>query len=182
MKNEKRLLEAIISEIEKEHPHLKKAGGLNDFNQLLNPCTTEKIVEYIKTARFFINPFVGDPLFKNVKLDFTSIYVDINFEYSLLNGVSYRIEPFIVETLDINISEYVFAAIEKLIPEKKPIIKNQWESWTIEQKIDLLYELERASLKKADEWLKENSATYFFDFEKETRNNILLLMNLKSSL
>lgn len=176
------LLKTLIEEIEKENPHLKKLGGLNDFNEPLSQCTKDKILEYIKSARFSINPFVSSPLFKKVKLYFSNIYVDINFEYSVLIGVRYRIDPFISETLDINISEYVFDAVEKLLPEKKHFIKSQWESWTIEQKIRLLYDLEKFSLKRTDDWLKENASTYFLHFESETRASILQLVKTRGSL
>jgi hypothetical protein len=170
------LIESLIDEITTENPHLKKLGGLFDLNQLLNPCSNDEIVELIKSVRFSINPFVSDSIFKKVKSDLAKIYIDINFEYSVFEGVSYRIDPLIVETLDINISEYVFDAVEELLPDKKYIINSQWESWTIEQKEDLLYELEKAALKKANEWLKEKAATYFLHFEKKTSESILQLI------
>jgi hypothetical protein len=176
------LIESLIDKIEIENPHLKKLGRINDFNQLHDPCSKDELVEFISMARFSINPFVSDPLFKKVKADFANIYIDINFDYSVSQGVCYRIDPLIVETLDINISEYVFDAIEKLLPDKKNIIKSQWESWTIEQKTDLLYELEKSALKKADEWLKENASTYFLQFEINAKESILQVMKTGCSL
>jgi hypothetical protein len=117
-----------------------------------------------------------------VKSDLAKIYIDINFEYAVFEGVSYRIDPLIVETLDINISEYVFDAVEKLLPDKRYIINSQWESWTIEQKTDLLYELEKSALKKANEWLQENASTYFLHFEIITSESILQLIKTGGSL
>lgn len=170
-----KMMENAIRKIEESMKYLDVSEWTNEFEDYLKNSikvvTEEDLVSFLNSIRFYIKADNSE-FFREIKTDFNDTYADIDFVYSVNEGIEYTTNSCVVEVLDGSDDEQVFDAIEEIVPDRLNSVKLQWIFWTAKQKENYLLELEELNNKKINELKEKLVESYFKKIEEEMKEKV----------